>query len=276
MNRFLLLLALIAPWVSWAQDTKVTDLVELTATDDPNDVFLVSDVSAGASKKVKRSTLLTIQSGEKITAPGGAQMTFELGGEGDYFQFSEATDSDGGIRLSTGNQGANISVCCGSADVLYLDHPNSGSIIVPYPATMSIQGDLSGWVAGHFRLLGAEAPTSTNPVIAPNSNDEDTGVGQDAADSLALIAGGVWGVDIREASSVVTTSVFGALELPKIESATPSETVACADATVGSIVYVDDTDDGASAALCVCVDTNDGSTFDWVRVDDNATACPHI
>jgi len=64
-----------------------------------------------------------------------------------------------------------------------------------------------------------------------------------------------------------------AMILPKSESATPAAPATCADPAVGTIVYVDDTDDTGIAYLCVCLDLDDGSTFDWRRVDDHTVAC---
>lgn len=72
--------------------------------------------------------------------------------------------------------------------------------------------------------------------------------------------------------SVRWDEYFGGLQ--RRTGAVPTEPYACAAATVGHQVYVDDTNDAAAAYLCVCVDTNDGAAFDWRRVDDNAAACP--
>ncbi len=48
-----------------------------------------------------------------------------------------------------------------------------------------------------------EAATSTNPTFAPNAADLDTGLGWNAEDDLALIAGGIAGLRLKELNSGV-------------------------------------------------------------------------
>lgn len=59
----------------------------------------------------------------------------------------------------------------------------------------------------------------------------------------------------------------------RITGTTPAEPFACGASTVAATVYVDDTDDGGIAYFCVCLDLDDGSTFDWRRMDDHTAAC---
>ena len=55
-----------------------------------------------------------------------------------------------------------------------------------------------------------EAVTSTNPTLLPHKTDYDTGLGWAAADQLSLIAGGVEGIRISEATTI-DVGVFGNL-----------------------------------------------------------------
>jgi hypothetical protein len=63
--------------------------------------------------------------------------------------------------------------------------------------------------------------------------------------------------------------------LDHVVAAAPSEPFACASATTGHMVYVDDNDDTTSAGVCICAIGADDSTADWRALDDIAgTACP--
>ena len=57
--------------------------------------------------------------------------------------------------------------------------------------------------ANGFDLLN-EAASATNPTIAPNQTDIDTGIGHVAADALSLIAGGVEGIRVTEATTITS------------------------------------------------------------------------
>ena len=67
----------------------------------------------------------------------------------------------------------------------------------------SFQGALSGAPA-----MQREDATSTNPVVLPDRDDIDTGIGHAAADQLSLIAGGVEGIRISEDTTIQVNS-FG-------------------------------------------------------------------
>ncbi len=90
-------------------------------------------------------------------------------------------------------------------------------------STHFIDHDSTGGVAGyglHVDSENAAAPaalfesayySATQPGIAVG--DVDTGFGQNAADQLSLIAGGVEGIRITEAASVITVQFGGTLDL---------------------------------------------------------------
>jgi hypothetical protein len=64
------------------------------------------------------------------------------------------------------------------------------------------------------------------------------------------------------------------VRLTGVVGASPAEPVACGATTTGTMTYVDDNNDSAAAAVCICIATPDDSTYDWVRMDDTSTACP--
>ena len=132
-------------------------------------------------------------------------------------------------------------------------------------------GSMSSETVGSWFMDNA-ASTSTNPAFAFNS-DTDTGVGSAAADQVSLIAGAVEMMRLTEGTDDYVET-YVPFRHDTNESTTPAEPFACAAGTVGMVQYVDDTDDGGAAALCVCLDADDGTTLDWRRVDDNAAACP--
>lgn len=66
------------------------------------------------------------------------------------------------------------------------------------------------WTGNEFRSeivngpsLLNEAASATNPTVAPDQGDLDTGIGQTGADQLSLIAGGVQVANLTEAAGVV-------------------------------------------------------------------------
>lgn len=66
------------------------------------------------------------------------------------------------------------------------------------------------------------------------------------------------------------------IEHDKTTGTTITEPFVCNSTKVASETYVDDDDDGLQGVMCICVDLDDGSTFDWRRSDDNGTACPFM
>ena len=54
-----------------------------------------------------------------------------------------------------------------------------------------------------------ETSSGTNPTLIPSRNDEDTGLGHAAADTLSLIAGGVEGQRITEVGGLITHELTG-------------------------------------------------------------------
>ena len=58
-----------------------------------------------------------------------------------------------------------------------------------------------GFVASHSSLV-FEGSSATNPNIIPANNDFDTGIGHAAADAISLVAGGVEGMRITEATRI--------------------------------------------------------------------------
>lgn len=59
-------------------------------------------------------------------------------------------------------------------------------------------GRLQGASANSFSLLGQEDASGTNPTLAPDRTDTNTGIGHATVDQLNLIAGGLTCISIRE------------------------------------------------------------------------------
>lgn len=71
--------------------------------------------------------------------------------------------------------------------------------------TNSYFGDTNGYGA-----LLREVPTATNPILVPAyADDLNTGIGWAGADQLSLIAGGVEGIRIAEATAAITGTLTG-------------------------------------------------------------------
>ena len=117
-------------------------------------------------------------------------------------------------------------------------------------------------------LIGAEAQVAGETTYIGISLETPA-----ESDPLLVVAEDVGAPEAEDKKLVVYRS---AVQIPRIEAAVPAEPFACATSgdPVGAMMYVDDTNDTAAAACCICIDTNDGTTLDWRRCDDNAAACP--
>jgi len=87
---------------------------------------------------------------------------------------------------------------------------------------------------GQFGLQ-LEDPSSTNPVLVPNYQDADTGIGRADADQLSLIAGGQEGIRITESSDAITAiTCNGPVQVPDGTTSAPG--VAFKDQTNTGII----------------------------------------
>ena len=111
---------------------------------------------------------------------------------------------------------------------------------------------------------------SDQPFIDFSNNGEDNDARiQLISDNVLTISGTNLRID----------GAFG-FQLPVQNSTAPVEPVVCNAANVGYMQYVDDTNDSGGSTVCVCLSTADNgagtpTTFDWLRVDDNAVACTY-
>lgn len=130
----------------------------------------------------------------------------------------------------------------------------------------------------NFNIISADNLTkdhdhdtlSANPTLFINSatnpdsdNTQWVSIAHDQTD--AVIASGKGGINFD--------SFTGGMRVSRTEVASPAEPVACAAGTTGTMVYVNDTDDGAAAELCICAGITNDATYDWVQVKDMTTAC---
>lgn len=57
------------------------------------------------------------------------------------------------------------------------------------------------------------------------------------------------------------------MRIPRVIDAAPAPPVTCAADHAGTIVYVDDSNDGAAAQLCLCAEDTNDATYDWIRLE---------
>lgn len=101
-------------------------------------------------------------------------------------------------------------------------------------------------------------------------SDDDTYIDTNTDDNMRFVTGAGLRMELNNSSLNMAHPIW----LHEIAAAAPSEPHACNNSSVGAIVYVDDTNDSAPGEVCLCVDTDDGSTFDWRSIDDVTAACP--
>lgn len=115
-----------------------------------------------------------------------------------------------------------------------------------------------------LQVIGTRQATTPAVAVGIYSNQTPT-------DDLFKIA-----VFAHTSGSTEVGAVFanGEHQIGRIQDPAPTENISCVAARVGTMVYVDETDDGARATICVCIDTDDGTTFDWKPIDDlGAVSC---
>ena len=123
----------------------------------------------------------------------------------------------GDVSTGIGGVTTSLSLIVGGAERIHLDTSiSTGNTFT------------ADWAAanGTGPVIIDEASSLTNPTLAPNRGDEDTGIGHAGSDQLSLIAGGVSGLLLREING-------GVIQVPDAEVAlTAFATGGQANATV--------------------------------------------
>lgn len=88
----------------------------------------------------------------------------------------------------------------------------TGQADIDLVITTAGTGNVLSSEAGGWALMN-ETATQSNPTLVPRQNDDNTGVGQNGADSLALVAGGFGILVLREATAA-TNYVAAVLDAP--------------------------------------------------------------
>jgi hypothetical protein len=89
-------------------------------------------------------------------------------------------------------------------------------------AKWQFNGDTFRSDTGLGASLQNESASATNPTLVPRSDDQDSGIGANAADQVSLIAGGVEGLRVTEAAAVITIDTKGPILAPDGSAAAPS------------------------------------------------------
>ena len=136
--------------------------------------------------------------------------------------------------------------------------------------SMLLTGSLSnGWVLIEYadRGFDYQHTIQTNPTLFIHSANQSTTewLGLTHNQTNGVITTGVGNLDVAAAA--------GGMRIARIISAAPAEPVACGTTTEGMMSYVNDTNDGAKAQVCICISIPDDATWDWVQIHDMTTAC---
>lgn len=151
---------------------------------------------------------------------------------------------------------------------------------------LTLDEDLTLGTSGEYRFAsGTRMISSSDGTLSVQENDASTFFTISPANAT-IVAGADLTISTGFGSDLTLRSGSGAndiianansLRLPIQEADSVSEPVTCDASHTGYTQYVDDTNDSASAAVCICVATDD-STYDWAldgsRVASIWTACP--
>ena len=116
-------------------------------------------------------------------------------------------DQDTGLGHTAALDG--LSFVTGGVEALSLVE-SGGGITVTVKGPTTFEGNVLMQSATGASLQNTSA-TATVPTVVPNQADINTGLGSAAADQLSLIAGGLEGIRVAEAASVITNTIFGRL-----------------------------------------------------------------
>ena len=129
----------------------------------------------------------------------------------------ESTDAKDYITIDTSDTGETMTLKAGSG-----------------PGLLFEASRIRSGAGGQFGLQ-LEDPSSTNPVLVPNYQDADTGIGRADADQLSLIAGGQEGIRITESGDAITNvTCNGPVQVPDGTTSAPG--VAFKDQTNTGII----------------------------------------
>lgn len=168
---------------------------------------------------------------------------------------------------------------------------SEGMVINAYGSTISEGGINFGNVFTFSRTSGAQKLVAFGGAFEPTSGTTTfetaristtvnqtggaSGIARGVYVKPTLTAAADWRDIEVTGTGTYSIVVSGAapIQLPVQEADTVTSPVTCNAANHGVLQVVDDTNDSATSVLCVCLNTDD-STYDFMRVDDNATACP--
>ncbi len=119
-----------------------------------------------------------------------------------------APNSGARLTLPKEDDAATPTLAFGDGDTgFYQASDNEIRIALGGVLQFGIKGSkIQGASASAFGLINENA-SATNPTMLPDTTDEDTGIGQAAADQLSLIAGAIEGIRITEVNSIITVDI---------------------------------------------------------------------
>ncbi len=112
------------------------------------------------------------------------------------------------LVLPLHNDAATPTLAFGDGDTgFYQALDNAIAVSIGGNYTWQISASLFGSGASGQPALLRETVSATNPVLVPDKDDPDTGVGHAAADQLSLVAGGFEGLRLTESGNVVNMDI---------------------------------------------------------------------
>jgi len=163
--------------------------------------------------------------GDTLSIWWNGLLEFEAGG---IFTGSVLNNSTTTLKLGvldpTG--GANAAFVDGWIDEVRITngvarYATGGPITVPTSAFPTNSAQFTGAAVGAGKLFNQIA-SLTSPTLVPRNDDDDTGIGGDGSDILALIAGGVEGIRVTEAASAISINTSGPILAPNGAVGAPS------------------------------------------------------
>lgn len=153
-------------------DTKISALTAVT-TPASTDEFAVNQ--AGTTKKMTRAQIHSLEVGENLVIP------------------QENTPTDPTIKFGDGDSG------------IYESADDVISFAIAGANSFDVYTDGIRFALTTAPIIRSSAATGTSPTLCPGRNDQDTGIGREAADNLALICGGIQAVRVEDPADLAAT-----------------------------------------------------------------------
>lgn len=224
---------------------------------------------------------ITVDDTLEITTTGASQWLALKSDDSDIYY-----DAGSGSHIFQNNAGNLLTISNSAGASTSITNNDSGTfnLVTGGASGMSIGGGVGQidytYSGGNVYLRqfhgGASYPHWRSPVAATGI---EAAFKFNTDYNLTTTAHTVW-KDNNDSNTLMTLDGGGhltttlAIQPVNIAGTAPAATETCVAGLIGSIISVNDTDDGAISYMCYCAQNADDSTYSWLKIDGGAACFP--